>query len=218
MRTIETIVYHYAELSDTAKEQARDWYRAFAADSFADFASGSVLEDAARLARMFGLNISTKPVKLMNGSTRYDPNVFWAVASRDSGASFAGHYSYQKGSVSAVTTEAPQDLELHRIVRALADVQRRNFYRIAASVEHGRQSWTLRIDVERTDDVNLSTDDETEVKDALTDFANWIQAGLETEFEYQTSDEQVSETIIANEYEFTEDGDRACCLQPSKSM
>jgi len=32
MRTIETIVYKFDELSDAAKERARDWYREFALD------------------------------------------------------------------------------------------------------------------------------------------------------------------------------------------
>lgn len=37
-------------------------------------------------------------------------------------------------------------------------------------------------------------------------FADWIYRQLETEYDYQNSDEQVDESIIANEYEFTEEG------------
>lgn len=209
MRIIETTVYQFDELpTERAKERARDWYRQFTAGNFADFSADSVLEDASRIAALFGLNINTRPVRLMNGSTRYDPNVFWAVASRDSGASFAGDYSYRKGSVQAVKAECPQDIELHRIVQTLADVQRRNFYELQARISHGRSDWRLDIEVERSDDryTNLADGTEAEVKDALTDFASWISARLESDFEYQTSDKQVEESIRINDYEFTAEG------------
>ena len=211
MRVKETSVYSFDELSDRAKESAREWYRQSTAEDFASFSADSILDDASRIAALFGLNISTRPVKLMNGSTRYDPNVFWAVSSRDSGASFAGDYSYQKGSVQAVKAECPQDIELHRIVQTLANAQRQNFYKLQARISHGRSDWRLDIEVERSDDryTNLANGTEAGVKDALTDFANWIRAQLEAEFEYLTSDTQVEESIRINDYEFTAEGKRA---------
>lgn len=45
-----------------------------------------------------------------------------------------------------------------------------------------------------------------EVTKALRDFNRWIFRRLQDEYEYLTSDEQVEESIRANEYEFTEDG------------
>lgn len=45
--------------------------------------------------------------------------------------------------------------------------------------------------------------------EALTDFNSWIFKSLEKEYEYLMSDESVDESIKANEYEFTEDGERA---------
>ena len=44
----------------------------------------------------------------------------------------------------------------------------------------------------------------------LRDFMNWIYQQLENEHDYLLSDEYVDDTIRANEYEFTENGKRAC--------
>ena len=46
------------------------------------------------------------------------------------------------------------------------------------------------------------------VTEALRDLADWLYRQLEREYEYLTSDESVEETIIANEYTFTEAGRR----------
>ena len=35
----------------------------------------------------------------------------------------------------------------------------------------------------------------------------WIYRALEKEYEYQNADEQIGENIIANVYDFTEDGE-----------
>ena len=43
----------------------------------------------------------------------------------------------------------------------------------------------------------------------MRDFAQWIYDSLEKEYEYQMSDEFVTENIEANEYEFDEEGNRA---------
>ena len=48
-----------------------------------------------------------------------------------------------------------------------------------------------------------------EFRDLMRDFADWIYTSLEEQYESDTSDEVVDENMIANEYEFTEDGERA---------
>ena len=42
--------------------------------------------------------------------------------------------------------------------------------------------------------------------DLMNDFNDWMYYRLRDEYEYLTSDEAVAESIIANEYEFDEDG------------
>lgn len=222
MRTKETTVYTFDELSDRAKERARDNYRQMADMDFADFSAEGVIDDAAHIFALFGLNISTRPVKLMSGQTCMKPDVYWDLG-RDGGASVSGYYAYAKGSVRAVSTEAPatwrnadgttrnneSNAEINRIVRELASVQRRNFYQITASVSHGRYSNQIVEDIERADGKHLSDEDANEIEQLLQDAASWLHSNLIQESEYQSSDECVDENIRANEYEFNEDGSRA---------
>lgn len=224
-RTTTTILYHFDELDERAKERARDWYRS-TMESTDDWNADIVIDDAARLADLFGLNIRTRPVKLMSGSTRMDADVYYSVGDRDEGLTFSGSYAYRKGATRAVASEAPSawtnretgatttnasNKELNDIVETLATVQRRNFYRITASTSHGRSNYhQMSIDVECDHPTSRITDDDIEtVTQCLRDFASWACANLAREYTYQTSDECVDETIRANDYEFTEDGRRA---------
>lgn len=225
LKTETTTVYQFDALDERAKERARDWYRE-GMTSPDDWQADTVLDDAARLAALFGLNIRTRPVKLMGGSTRYDPDVYYEVCDRNEGLTFAGSYRYRKGSVRAVAAEAPSSWtdresgetkthksneELNRIVKALADVQRRNSYRLTASASHGRsRSHFMDISVEYDDYRTNGTADAIDVvTQCLRDFAAWICANLAAEYEYQSSAECIDETIRANEYEFTEEGKQA---------
>lgn len=220
MRIKETTVYTFDELSDRAKETARDWYRDAAWNDFVDFQADTVIDDAARIFALFGLDIRTRPVRLMSSKTRMGPDVHWDLGN-GSGASVSGSYSYVKGSTQAVEKEAPitwthdgqthtseSNAEINRIARELMDVQRRNFYAIGASLSHGRHSNQL-VEVERTDGRPISDDDVATVEQLLQDAASWLHSNLTREAEYQSSDEVVKENIRANEYEFTEDGNRA---------
>lgn len=195
-RTIEKTVYKFDELSDAAKERARDWYRELIFSDSCDWEC--IYEDAKTIAKLFGLEIE---------------NIYFSgFASQGDGACFEGTYAYKKGAAKAVREYAPQDAELHAIVDGLQDVQRRNFYRLTASCTHrGRyyHSGYMSVDVEecanRWRDIG---DDEGELRDLLREFADWIYSQLEAEHDYQTSDEAVDESITINEYEFDEDGNR----------
>ena len=48
---------------------------------------------------------------------------------------------------------------------------------------------------------------ETEVIDILRDFMLWIYKRLDKEYEYQTTEEAIKETLIGNEYLFTKNGE-----------
>lgn len=212
MRIVETKVYRFAELDDKAKERARQWYREVDADD--PYFSEAVIEDAARMADLLGIDLRTRPVRLMNGTTRYDPCVFWSgFYHQGSGASFEGSYSYRKGSAAGVAKEAPGDypanVEIRRIAQTLSDAQRAHRYNLTATVRSDRD---INVRVEIDSDACPQSCDGTAheaVKQATRDFADWIYRNLETEYEYRNSDEQVDESIEANEYEFTESGERA---------
>ena len=198
--------YTFDELSDRAKETARDWWR-----ESDDFDPDCTMEDAATIADLMGIDLRTRPVKLMGGGTRYDPVILYSgFCSQGDGACFEGSYSYRKGSVAAVKSHAPQDQTLHAIVQGLADAQRNHFYRLEASIKHRGHyyhSGCTEIDVfDREDNYRDIGDAEETIKVLLRDFMDWIYRQLEAEYDYAMSAENVDENIRINEYTFDEDG------------
>lgn len=198
MRIVETKVYKYEELSDSAKERAREWYLE---DGLCYDWWDFCYEDFARVAEILGIEISCSQGR---GAEIY----FTGFYCQGSGSSFNGTYRYAKGAVAKIKQYAPQDEELHRIAEALQAVQSRHFYKLRASVESHRDA-SIRVEVWHDDDLYRDIgDSEDEVRDLMNDFNDWMFKRLQDEYEYLTSDEEVAESIIVNEYEFDEDGRR----------
>lgn len=194
MRTIEKTIFNFSELSESAKERARDWYRQGAFDhAWYDF----VIDDAKRIGELFGLDIENI---YFSG--------FW---SQGDGACFTGTYKYKKGAAAAVKSYAPKDSELHRIVAELQKIQARQFYKLEATISSGRSGYchenSVYIEVSHADGIYRDIGDSGEdIADTLRDYMRWIYRNLEKEWEWLNSDEQVEESILANDYEFYEDG------------
>lgn len=212
-RVIEKTVFQCNELSDKAKGRARDWFREGNLDY--DWWD-SVYADAETIANIIGIEFNQKPVKLMNNSTRYDPTIWFSgFSSQGDGACFEGRYAYAKGGAKAIRAHAPMDMELHRIADALQAIQRRHFYRVEARMEHnGRyyHSGCMTVDVSITDAPGYADEPSCadEIRRLMRDFADWIYHQLEAEHDYRQSDETVDADITSNEYEFDENGRRAC--------
>ena len=206
MQTETYPVYKFNELSETAKDKVRS---SFGNDCDYEF----VLDDAATIADLFGLDIRMTRKTLKDNSHRYDPTVYWSgFWSQGDGACFEGAYKYKAGSVKAVK-EYCGDKEIHRIVETLAEVQRKFFYHLTANCKHRGHyyhSGCMEVEVDdyegRDFDRSVWAEAEDEVTQLLRDFADWIYKRLEDEYEYQTSEEAVAESMEANEYEFYEDG------------
>ncbi|MEY2152245.1 antitoxin of toxin-antitoxin stability system [Rhodanobacter sp. 115] len=200
--TIEKTVYPFEELSSKAKARVCDWYRE-GLDDFADF----TIEDFRQVCELIGIDLRTRNVKLMNGSTRPEPCVYWQLAySQGDGASFEGTYTYRKGASKAIRQHAPQDTRLHAIVDALQAVQARWFYKLSANCRDSR--CCLLVDVEHADDQYRSIDRNTEreISDQLDRLASWLYEQLRSEYEHQTSEETVAEMCESNDWEFDESG------------
>jgi hypothetical protein len=199
MRT-ETIIkeiYTFDELSEEAKEKAREWFKkCYDHEEWWLF----VFEDVTIIADIFGLDIE---------------NIYFSgFSSQGDGACFEGDYSYKKGGLKAVKEYAPMDKELHGIVRQLQDIQKPAFYRLTATTKNsGRYSHSgcMSVDVECYDESGhwdcLKDNQEQEITDELRCFADWIYDKLEKEYWWLMSDESVDENIRINEYEFTGDGE-----------
>lgn len=190
MRIKETKLYKLSELSEEAKDKALESH--WDVNVFDDWHE-HVIEDAKTCGALLGIEIERV--------------YFSGFSSQGDGACFTGSYRYKANSVAAIIEHAPQDTELARIARELMRVQRPTFYTTTASVKHRGHYYhenctAIDYDAER------GTLDVDALKDALRDYMRWVYAQLECEYEYQTSREQVIESIEANEYEFTEDGGR----------
>ena len=195
MRHEQIALYQYDELSDEAKEVARNWYRE-GWDSYDWW--DAVYEDFVRVSESLGVEVD-------KDGGRYKI-YFSGFCSQGDGAAFNGSYRYQKGAAKAIRKYAPLDKELHEIADQLQEVQRRHFYRLRATITSGRGN-NISVDVydaeDRYKDVGK---DEGVVRDILNDLAHWLYQRLEAEYEYLSSDEVAEEMIQINEYEFTEDG------------
>jgi hypothetical protein len=206
MRTqiIHKDLYTFDELSDRAKGKARDWWRESLDYDWWD----SVYDDFGRICEILGVDLKTHTVPLMNGKTRENPCVYFTGFSyQGDGASFEGWHTYKKGSRKAIR-EYCGDTELHRIADTLADLNRRHFYRLDVNVStSGNYYHEYTMDVETTiNGWNVGGETETDMTEIMRDLARWLYRSLRDEYEWLTSDEQVDESIRANEYEFDEDG------------
>ena len=203
-------LYKFSELSPEAQRRALEKQAQYEAENFdPEF----VYDDAATIADLLGLDLDTRYIPLMNGSTRPEPTIYYkGFYYQGDGACFEGRYKYKKGALKAVKEYAGRDKELHRIVKALQEIQRKNFYQLTARCKHSGHyyhSGCMSVDVERSDDKEMTADAEETVKECLRDFADWIYVQLEDEYDYRTGEEACREAIEANDYEFTEKGDMA---------
>ena len=166
------------------------------------------------ICTILGIDLKTRPVRLIGGGSRSDPCIwfrgFW---SQGDGACFEGAYAYVRGATVGIRAHAPQDNELHRIVDTLQAIQRRNFYQLRADIRHSGHyyhEYCMAISVERDSPTGQDIMGAAEdiVTEALRDLARWLYRQLEREYNYQTSDAMVDEAIAANAYTFNEAGRR----------
>jgi len=135
---------------------------------------------------------------------------FSGFASQGDGAQFTGSYKYAKGSAKAIRECAPKDKTLHNIADSLQGIQQRYFYGVTARVEStGRYSHAYDTSIyvyDNNNEMDAGADLEDEITEALRDLMHWMYRQLEREYYWLCDDEQIKETILCNEYQFTEDG------------
>ena len=194
MKTIETKVFAFNELSEQAKAVALDTNRDF--NTSDEYWFESTTEDAKAIGDLFGIDI--------------DNIYFSGFCHQGQGAQFVGNYSYKKGGLKAVKEYAPLDTNLHDIVKELQETQRRNFYSLSANVEtNGMYSHEMATSITVEDsrsDYGATEQAEEETTEVLRSFMQWIYSKLEDENDYQTGDEAIAESLQANGMEFLIDG------------
>lgn len=230
----ETIkLYQFDELSDDAKEKARDWYRQASRDD--SFWSEIAIDDAATVLKACGFDVYQRPVKLMGGGTRYKPAIYfsgfwaqgngacfeasWSPADIMPHEQFCAEYPAVWTGANGIEHRSESNAELQRIHAESA--------RLAALDPTHMISWRCRhtghynhensVSFDYGDErsagddggqENMPADIENEHVENARDAMRWIYRQLEREYEWINSDEQVDESIRADEYEFTADGER----------
>ena len=209
VETIEKRVFTFDELDDSAKEEARNWWRQCETEVFD---TEYMYEDFARVAKILGIIFDMRSVPLMGGGTRADPKIFWSgFSSQGDGACFEGRYAYTKNIRKSIKEYAPEDSTLYNIAAELFEIQRKNFYRLTAHIHHRGHyyhSGYMCCDVYRGEEY---ADAETAgtLTALLRAFADWMYRALERDYDYRMANENVDESLRINEYEFLADGRRA---------
>ena len=210
-RIVETVVYELPELSRTARQRARAWYR----DTCLDWDwYDAVFEDFQTVCGLLGVTLRTRSVRLVGGGTREAPNLWFSgFAQQGSGASLDGSYRYAPDAARAIRSYAPKDATLHAIADDLQHVQRRNFYQLGALIrQSGRyyHEYSMTIEVERDSPTGqpVTEDAEDAIVEAIRNLARWLYRQLEREYEYLTSDAAADEAMATNRWTFTQSGQR----------
>lgn len=189
-RIKQETVYTFDELNDAAKECARQWFR----DGAFDYEwYDCVYEDATECLKLAGFIV--------------DKIYFSGFSSQGDGACFEGSWSAANTKpVKAMKQHAPQDKALHEIAATMREIAKRD--RTASmSVKH-RGHYEHSGCTEFSIDC-VKEDTEDQIIQSSREAMDWIYKQLEREYDYQNADEQVDESILANGYEFTEEGKRA---------
>ena len=198
---IKTVTaYKFFELSPEAKKTAL----AKMADINVDYPEWyeNYFDDYRTIGKIIGIDI--------------EEIYFSGFSSQGDGACFDGHYEYAKNSVKKIKAYGPTDKKLHFIAENLFTLQKENRWRIGANIRHSGHyyhAFCTDIDVSLRDkdgyfndydDCSKEITEQTKI--LLRDFMNWIYRSLEKEYEYLTSEKSIIESIEANDYDFTIEG------------
>lgn len=197
----ETEVYKFDELDEDAQEKALMWYCETLGSIDYDF----VIEDVKRLGAIIGIEIK---------------DVLWSgFGSQGDGACFVGEYSYKKGCEKNLKDEVPNLTDLHNILTTLNFHQKKHFYKLSATIEHGNSHYyhynSVTITVYKDGDELWAAKDYTtdaersaieDITSALRDFCRWIYKSLEEENDFLCSKGHMQEMCDGNDWEFTKEG------------
>lgn len=197
----------YDELSDTQKKAARqawvDDNRDYPYDDWWAF------DDFLRVAELLGIEIGCR-----NDSARNRAIYFSGFGSQGDGACFAGSYKCASNAVKDIAEYAPTDKTLIDLAGRLAALQVKaklvhDDQLVAQITTSGRysHSGTMEVSVQSDStgpDPEICGDDAKELTACLREFADWMYAQLEEQYDWHFSDEALDE--ILSDKTFDENG------------
>ena len=188
--------YTFNELSDSAKDKARDHYRQYGLDyEWYDF----TFEDWKAALLLIGIDVS---------------NIYFSgFSSQGDGACFECDYSYVPGWRKTVKSDFGGSMQTILLAAGerLQAIQRPFFYSVSATVKHsGRYSHSNCTDFtvepgerfESSDIIDLEDDIKSVLRGLMDDLYN----GLESEYDHLTSDSVINEYLQDGELQFLESG------------
>lgn len=200
--TTKTInLYTFDELSDSAKEKARDWYRnASCGDSFW---SECVIDEAKEQASLIGFDVD---------------DVLWSgFAAQGDGACFIGKWHAKDfvGGIAEGWGENDATTEIKKIADSFKEWAEKYPNLLVKITHRDRYCHERSVDYDfifsDENDYQIDEPESFKHKDFQEDcvrFFKWIYKQLEKEYEYQNSDEVIDELLESNGYTFTVEGKR----------
>lgn len=210
MKTVKIKAYEYDELSPAAQEMARDWWRKANSESGETFWSESVIDDFCKLAGFLGWSVDSKRVYWSG---------FW---SQGDGACFEGDFDSRNIDLAGLEQYAPAGPDA--LNAEIGGIGARIKAACDGRLVQGHSKHNDRYCHSRSIDLDFwSCDDNGEeeslpdgaresLEEETRDLCDWLYAALEREYEWMMADEQIAETIRANEYLFDECGKRSVIL------
>lgn len=168
----------------------------------------SLFEYFAEQLTEIGITVSTHEVKLMNGKTRQDPDIYFSgFWSQGDGACFGGYVSDWPKFLATLGKEDWAFWAHECNWTASSTHSYGNNMSINSELEapenpHDEEEDPLRFHAWNIAYLPPSEADlaalESEIKDKFNDLASGLYDDLETEYDYQTDDEQVVDWILSN--------------------
>jgi len=203
MQAVTVYQYEFSELSDTAKEYARNDYRMHGLNhEWYDFIFDEWKADLA----LIGIDV--------------DNIYFSGFCSQGDGACFTGNYSYRKAWRKAVNAELGGNTDdvLITAGEGLQAIQKPFFYDVSATITHtGRFNHSNSVSFDINDgERNPSDFDnlrfnvlEDDIESVIRGLMDDLYNALETEYEFLTSDETIDEYLTEYDLMFLVSGEVA---------
>jgi hypothetical protein len=216
VRILERTVYTFDELSDEAKQRARQAFVEQPGYPHEDWWS---FDDFERAAACLGVEFKRRSEKKPRFGESPICLYFSGFSSQGDGASFEGTYRCRPDAVKAITEYAPQDEALKAIAEELSARQVKTKMlcdevlaaEITTSSSNYCHSNTMNATVysldENGDNVGDASEDEEEIiLTLMRRFADWIYDQLEDQYNWHFSNECVDEQLLNSGDEFDVDG------------
>lgn len=186
-RTITTTVFTFNELTDAAKETARDWYR-----TGQDIDLDGALDMVKGMLSQLGWDVDTVEYSL--GYSQSDH------------AGVVG--TWRKADVNVTDDWGTNDTFANLKAAVYEMGQSCDYLTTRSTGNYGpRLHEVSHIDADDTD-TDVTATEHDNVNGAFLRIGRVIYEALRADYEWSTADEQVDDSILANEYTFTAEGKR----------